>query len=506
LSEPRIPPAEQPAQQPESQVEPRETTEIAFSEAKFAEADPENYKLFVDFRKQRYNEIKEEEKKKGFSESTVKDVAERKARKEAIIKFRKEIEAAGAGAVKTSQQGQAGVQPAAAQPTAEPVQATRAEETTSFDAAKLAEKDPETHARFVARQREIVKEKEAELEKRTDLSPMARNVERQRIQSQAFQTAAKEFTPQAAQAGAATVTRMQQDISQPGKEALPQVAQQPQQQRSTGGIFSSIRDKIKSNYDQDVFKSSGQKELDQRMDAIVETRRKEGNPLDPSSDEYIKIEDQLRSEIEAKNPKAFEEITERGGAVFRANNLATNEGLSSSTSMKKSLFGSETLGRLLSRRGTISEQATGMGMNESTGGSDTVMASRTSGGILGTDKFTVFYDGKEIEVDRFNYAQILKLLEQNKPAEAAAIVRNISETVPLQIQDPNLSAGIAPENITSLSQDNQDLQRITTQGMQSPPVVIQSNNNMSTQTYTPVPAQPRVDSSFTRHQQRNTAF
>ena len=81
----------------------------------------------------------------------------------------------------------------------------RVEETSTFDAAKLAEKDPETHAKFVARQREIVKEKEAELEKRSDLSPMAKNVERQRIQSQAFQIAAREFAPQAAKVNAASV-------------------------------------------------------------------------------------------------------------------------------------------------------------------------------------------------------------------------------------------------------------------------------------------------------------
>jgi hypothetical protein len=61
------------------------------------------------------------------------------------------------------------------------------------------------------------------------------------------------------------------------------------------------------------------------------------------------------------------------------------------------------------------------------------------------------------------------------------------------------------ERLKTLSAENKDLGRESLQPS-TQPIVIQSNNNMSTQTYTPVPAQPRVDSSFTRHQQRNTAF
>lgn len=73
-----------------------QTFNIKFSEATFAQADPENYKKFVEYKNKRYREIISEEKKKGFSEGTAKASAELKAKKDAIIKFRKEIEAAGA--------------------------------------------------------------------------------------------------------------------------------------------------------------------------------------------------------------------------------------------------------------------------------------------------------------------------------------------------------------------------------------------------------------------------
>jgi hypothetical protein len=360
LSEPRIPTVEQAAQQPESQVEPSETTQISFSEAKFAEADPENYKRFVDFRKQRYNEIKEEEKKKGFSDSIANDIAEPKARKEAIIKFRKEIEAAAAGAVKTTQKGQESGQPPAPvttspvgqQPvTTSPVgqqpassRLTRVEQTSSFDAAKLADEDPETHAKFVARQREIVKEREAELEKRTDLSPMARNVERQRIQSQAFQTAAREFTPQAAQVGAATVTR-----TESGAQSTLQVTPTPTQ----------------------------------------------GTPYSPASRESV--------------------------------------------------------------------------------------SQSVSGVIIPRE-----------DIDR----RTQQLLQNNPYKDDPAVMIDARQEAEMELK---------AERLKTLSAENKDLGRESLQPS-TQPIVIQSNNNMSTQTYTPVPAQPRVDSSFTRHQQRNTAF
>jgi hypothetical protein len=81
-------------------------------------------------------------------------------------------------------------------------QVTRADITSTFDAAALAEKDPETHAKFVARQQQLIRERRGELQ---GLGPRERTMKEERIKAQAFETAAKEFTPQAARVGAASV-------------------------------------------------------------------------------------------------------------------------------------------------------------------------------------------------------------------------------------------------------------------------------------------------------------
>jgi hypothetical protein len=218
----------------------RQSSQIQFSEYKFSQADPENYKKFIEARKKKEEEIYAEmiksyggEKAQPETRRTIKEVARKKASTQTIIQFRKEIEAAGAGSVKT--EGEPTVTPQRQQPTS-----MRVEETSTFDAGALAEKDPETHAKFVARQREIVKEKEAELEKRSDLSPMAKNVERQRIQAQAFETAAREFTPQAAHVGAASVSTS--SATQPPQPQPAQVQPQPAASRmiNTMSDFSDV--------------------------------------------------------------------------------------------------------------------------------------------------------------------------------------------------------------------------------------------------------------------------
>lgn len=83
-----------------------EKTEVKFSEAKFAESDPENYKKFIEYRNTKYKEIIEKSAPKGKIDSlsvdeqvTIKETARQQAQVEAVKQFNKEIEAAGAGAV-----------------------------------------------------------------------------------------------------------------------------------------------------------------------------------------------------------------------------------------------------------------------------------------------------------------------------------------------------------------------------------------------------------------------
>ena len=76
------------------------TTDIKFSEAEFAKADPDTYKKFVEFKDKRTTEIASDLAKKfGRDKPNPADmqVAQSSAKVEAIEKFKKEIEASGAG-------------------------------------------------------------------------------------------------------------------------------------------------------------------------------------------------------------------------------------------------------------------------------------------------------------------------------------------------------------------------------------------------------------------------
>lgn len=85
-------------------TEGKSTTSIQFSEMEFAKKDPDNYKKFVEFKGKRTEEIaKDQAKKFGKKEPSSIDyeIAETKAKVEAIKKFQKEIESSGAGKVET---------------------------------------------------------------------------------------------------------------------------------------------------------------------------------------------------------------------------------------------------------------------------------------------------------------------------------------------------------------------------------------------------------------------
>ena len=66
-------------------------------------------------------------------------------------------------------------------------------------------------------------------------------------------------------------------------------------------------------------------------------------------------------------------------------------------------------------------------------------------------------------------------------------------------------ASSLPVALNQLSAENRDLGR---DDMSAPvqPVIVQNNNNMATQSFVPMPAQPRTGSSFSRYQERNTVY
>ena len=93
-------------------IAPKDKVDIQFSEATFAQKDPENYKKFVEFRNKRTEEIYKQRIEKydnnisQQSQEINKQVSQNMANRDAVLKFKGEIEAAGAGSVKVENKNQ----------------------------------------------------------------------------------------------------------------------------------------------------------------------------------------------------------------------------------------------------------------------------------------------------------------------------------------------------------------------------------------------------------------
>jgi hypothetical protein len=98
-----------------------------------------------------------------------------------------------------------------------PATATVMESTETFDAAALAEKDPETHRKYVERLREIVREREKELE---NVPFNRQSVARSKIQAEARMQAQEEFFSQAAKVGAASRQTSIASVNERGDSAV----------------------------------------------------------------------------------------------------------------------------------------------------------------------------------------------------------------------------------------------------------------------------------------------
>ena len=92
--------------EPSTTIEQTIETDIKFNELAFAENDPESYKKFIEFKESRTSELAKEYIESGRygksreSRRIARTMAERRARDEAVIKFKESIEAVDAGSVK----------------------------------------------------------------------------------------------------------------------------------------------------------------------------------------------------------------------------------------------------------------------------------------------------------------------------------------------------------------------------------------------------------------------
>lgn len=371
-------------------------------------------------------------------------------------------------------------------------------------------------------------------------------------------------------------------------------------------------EKIRRNYNTDANDTAGDIELKKRMQQIEFDRMEEGTALEKNSPEYEKLEEEMREKIKLENPEAFA-TTENN--TLRVNSFVTTAAGSGGPSQSqgtgitagKSLFGSEFLGGLITKKGLTKESSVAMSMSESGGQTQasSLMAERRSGGIFGRDTYVVYLDGKEVPVDKYYYNQIKALMDEGKAEDAAALVKHISEqgdyepialkspeevvtsdthkllsdiksieslpiaqTIPVLQNVESSSTGVTPAltpqvtpqpteldtgpvsgteraimkiegldpddefdrklyrrrtatqrgaaavtppanrgaDIGRVSTENNDLRDQANAGGSAPPMIINNNNSTATQTNVPVPAQPRVDSSFSKYGQSRASY
>lgn len=291
--------------------------------------------------------------------------------------------------------------------------------------------------------------------------------------------------------------------------------------------ISNVKNEIGFAYNRGTGETPGEQELDKKMEEIVSAREKEGNPLERFGEEYEDIRKKLRKEIEAKDPKAFMQAEQKIGSQSQLSKSSkqNEDGYSNQTEFNrsvtssKSLFGSEFLGGLFTKKGLSKEFSIGNSSQstEKNGELSNVMsdvtARRESGGFFGRDKYKVTLDGEDIDVDKQYYGQIKSLLDAGKPKEAASMARYIRDQKPSDtLKSPEetvtpMSQGASslPEVLTGLSSENRDLSRESSSG-QVQPIIVNNNNSTSSQSFVPIQAQPRLQSSFNRYQERTASY
>lgn len=210
---------------------------------------------------------------------------------------------------------------------------------------------------------------------------------------------------------------------------------------------------------------------------------------------------------------------------------ASNEGVTNTSKLnqgivaEKSLFGSNFLGNLFSKKGQQTGQFMGAGSEskniETPGGetskfkSGSLLGRRESGGLFSKDKYSISLEGKDGEAEydtQFNkkdYMQIQGLVKDNKYDEAVAKYKELKakqDVQPAASQKGELGSQMVKESI-----DNQDLNREASKPDGAGQAIVSNNVSNNTKTVItppkPTPRNTELDVSPLRdYQRRATVF
>lgn len=217
---------------------------------------------------------------------------------------------------------------------------------------------------------------------------------------------------------------------------------------SIGDKISGFIGGVKDSYN----RGTGGTEAFQNIDQEVNKRALVAGVIDANGnvtdvEKYGAIREQVKNEIMAANPTANRLADQKVSSTSEVVTKETsNGGVTTSTveqnqgiTSKKTLFGSEFLGSLVSKKGLETGSFTGTGSKETTVSSlgapdkvstnyQNIIGKRVSGGLFGSDTYKISDDsGEETTVSKSQYNKIQELVEAGKTSEAAKELQGIRD-------------------------------------------------------------------------------
>lgn len=211
---------------------------------------------------------------------------------------------------------------------------------------------------------------------------------------------------------------------------------------ATGKFFSGLGDKAKAALGQikdSYSRGTSGTMAAQEMEAEV-AKRIQAEGVEFGSKRANEIREEVRKEILAKDPNAFVQADQKVGSVQTVNEkqtagqgmVTTEQAQAQGITSKKSLFGSEFLGSLVSKKGlqTGSFSGTGSEIKSVESATDSMMSAqdnttskfseilgeRISGGLFSKDKYKVSTgDGTSTDISKSQYNKIQELVGKGDP-------------------------------------------------------------------------------------------
>ena len=319
---------------------------------------------------------------------------------------------------------------------------------------------------------------------------------------------------------------------------------------TVGAAVSSKVDYIKDQYNRDLGASVADKQLDDEVE-----RRAKAAGVERFSNEYNKINDQVRKEMVAKDPRAFESSETMVTTDTSLNDLDQTDksgtlekrDMQGGITAQKSLFGSTFLGSLFSKKGQTTGQfssdqnkderftgdAAALGLGSDLGvdyekrKSSSLLGERiSSGSLFKRDKYKVTdtESGQKLNMSKSEYNKMQALVKEGKAEEAKKLFDEVNAREAAYVPEPGVSPyenmgqppvqaakpSTASAQVAATTIENQTMRDEAATGAKSTqPVVVSNVNNNSQNNFIPIKGEPRPGSrgsALDRYSDRVAAY